>query len=129
MHKITVIWGVIFAALAVVFGAFGAHTLKSAISADALATFEVGVRYQMYHALAMLAIGLTGTLSVKFQKNIMLFFVVGTVLFSGSIYLLSLKEILPFDPGVIGFITPIGGTFFIIGWLYFLIQVIKLKSI
>jgi len=127
MNKITVIWGVIFAALAVIFGAFGAHTLKSAISVDALATFEVGVRYQMYHALALLAIGLTGALSTKIQKNILVFFVVGIVLFSGSIYLLSLKEILPFDLGAIGFITPIGGTFFIIGWVYFLIQLIKLK--
>jgi uncharacterized membrane protein YgdD (TMEM256/DUF423 family) len=127
MNKITLIWGVIFAALAVIFGAFGAHTLKSAISVDALATFEVGVRYQMYHALALLAIGLTGALSTKIQKNILVFFVVGIVLFSGSIYLLSLKEILPFDLGAIGFITPIGGTFFIIGWVYFLIQLIKLK--
>jgi uncharacterized membrane protein YgdD (TMEM256/DUF423 family) len=128
MHKITVIWGVIFAALAVVLGAFGAHILKNAISADALATFEVGVRYQMYHALGLIAIGLTGALSTTIQKNTTILFVVGTLLFSGSIYLLSLKEILPFDPGVIGFVTPIGGTFFIIGWLYFLIQVIKLKS-
>lgn len=128
MHKITVIWGVIFAALAVVFGAFGAHTLKSAISADALATFEVGARYQMYHALALLVIGLSGAVSKTIQKNTTLFFIVGIVLFSGSIYLLSLKEILPFDPGVIGFITPFGGTFFIIGWVYFLIQLIKLKS-
>jgi uncharacterized membrane protein YgdD (TMEM256/DUF423 family) len=128
MHKITVIWGVIFAALAVVFGAFGAHTLKSAISADALATFEVGVRYQMYHALALFAIGLSSAVSKTIQKNTTLFFIVGTVLFSGSIYLLSLKEILPFEPGAIGFVTPIGGTFFIIGWVYFLIQLIKLKS-
>lgn len=128
MNKITVIWGVIFAALGVVFGAFGAHTLKSTVSVDALATFEVGVRYQMYHALALLAIGLTGFLTTKIQKKTTLFFVVGIVLFSGSIYLLSLKEILSFDPGVIGFVTPIGGTFFIIGWVYFLIQLIKLKS-
>jgi uncharacterized membrane protein YgdD (TMEM256/DUF423 family) len=128
MHKITVIWGVIFAALAVVFGAFGAHTLKSAISADALATFEVGVRYQMYHALALFVIGLSGAASKTIQKNTTIFFIVGIVLFSGSIYLLSLKEILPFEPGVIGIVTPIGGTFFIIGWVYFLIQLIKLKS-
>lgn len=128
MHKITVIWGVIFAALAVVFGAFGAHTLKSMVSTEALATFEVGVRYQMYHALALLPIGLTGVLSKTIKKYTTLFFVVGTVLFSGSIYLLSLKEILPFEPGVISFVTPIGGTFFIFGWVYFLIQFIKLKS-
>lgn len=129
MYKITVIWGVIFAALSVILGAFGAHTLKTMISPDALVTFETGVRYQMYHALALIAIGLTGAISVKFQKYITGFFVTGILFFSGSIYLLSLKEVLPFDPTTIAFITPIGGTFFIIGWFYFLVQLIKLKSV
>ena len=129
MHKITVIWGTLFAALAVILGAFGAHTLKTMVSADALVTFETGVRYQMYHALALIAIGLSAAVSRPIQKNITVLFTIGTFLFSGSIYLLSLKEILPFDPSVIGFITPIGGTFFIIGWVYFLVQMFKLKSV
>lgn len=129
MYKITVIWGVIFAALTVILGAFGAHTLKTMISPDALVTFETGVRYQMYHAIALIAIGLTSAVSVKLQKNITIFFVTGILLFSGSIYLLSLKEVLPFDPTIIAFVTPIGGMFFIIGWLYFLVQMFKLKSV
>lgn len=129
MHKITVIWGTLFAALAVILGAFGAHTLKTMVSDDALVTFETGVRYQMYHALALIAIGLSAAVSRPIQKNITVLFTIGTFLFSGSIYLLSLKEILPFDPSVIGFITPIGGTFFIIGWVYFLVQMFKLKSV
>lgn len=129
MHKITVIWGIVFAGLAVVLGAFGAHSLKSMILPDALVTFETGVRYQMYHALALIAIGLTSAVSVKLQKNITIFFVTGILLFSGSIYLLSLKEVLPFDPTIIAFVTPIGGMFFIIGWLYFLVQMFKLKSV
>lgn len=129
MYKITVIWGIVFAGLAIVLGAFGAHSLKSMISPDALVTFETGIRYQMYHALALIAIGLTSAVSVKLQKNITIFFVTGILLFSGSIYLLSLKEVLPFDTTIIEFVTPIGGTFFIIGWFYFLVQMFKLKSV
>lgn len=124
-----VICGVVFAMLSVVFGAFGAHTLKSMISAEALTTFEVGVRYQMYHALGLLFIGMSHFLTRAVQKPIFIFFTLGIFLFSGSIYLLSLNAVLPFDTRVIGFVTPLGGTCFIIGWLYFLLKIIKLKSI
>lgn len=129
MYKKMVIWGVVFAALSVVFGAFGAHTLKKLITPEALATFEVGVRYQMYHALALLIMGLATTLPRSVQKTVLILIIIGIFLFSGSIYLLSLNEILPFDATVIGFVTPLGGTCFIIGWVYFLIKIIKLKSI
>ncbi len=124
-----VICGVVFVMLSVVFGAFGAHTLKSMISAEALTTFEVGVRYQMYHALGLLFIGMSHFLTRAVQKPIFIFFTLGIFLFSGSIYLLSLNAVLPFDTRVIGFVTPLGGTCFIIGWLYFLLKIIKLKSI
>lgn len=124
-----VISGVVFAMLSVVFGAFGAHTLKSMINADALATFEVGVRYQMYHALGLLFIGMSHFLKRSFQKPVFILFTLGIFLFSGSIYLLSLNSLLPFNAQVIGFVTPIGGACFIIGWLYFLMKIIKLKSI
>lgn len=129
MYKNMVICGVVFAMLSVVFGAFGAHTLKSMISAEALTTFEVGVRYQMYHALGLLFIGMSHFLTRAVQKPIFIFFTLGIFLFSGSIYLLSLNAVLPFDTRVIGFVTPLGGTCFIIGWLYFLLKIIKLKSI
>lgn len=129
MYKNMVISGVIFAMLSVVFGAFGAHTLKSMISADALATFEVGVRYQMYHALGLLIIGLTHYVTRAVKKPVFILFSIGIFLFSGSIYLLSLNVLLPFDAKVIGFVTPLGGACFIIGWAYFLWKIIKLKSI
>ncbi len=129
MYKKMVIWAGVFAGLSVIFGAFGAHTLKNLITPDALATFEVGVRYQMYHALALLVMGLSSFLTVNIQKTVLIFFTLGIFLFSGSIYLLSLNEILPFDATVIGFVTPLGGTCFIIGWVYFLIKIVKLKSI
>lgn len=124
-----VISGVVFAMLSVVFGAFGAHTLKSMINADALATFEVGVRYQMYHALGLLFIGMSHLLTRSVQKPVFILFTLGIFLFSGSIYLLSLNTLLPFDAKVIGFVTPLGGACFIIGWFYFLLKIFKLKSI
>lgn len=122
-----VITAAILACLAVVFGAFGAHGLKELINADALATFEVGVRYQMYHAIAMLIIGLSTMVPTKTQKMVLLFFTFGVILFSGSIYLLSLKEILPFEVTKIAFLTPIGGFGFIIGWIFLAVGIIKLK--
>lgn len=124
-----VISGVIFAMLSVIFGAFGAHALKEVISTDSIATFEVGVRYQMYHALAILIVGLSKPLLQSVQKTILVLFSTGIILFSGSIYLLSLNTLLPFDAKVIGLLTPLGGACFIIGWCYFLIKIIKLKSI
>jgi len=124
-----VIYGAVFAMLSVVFGAFGAHTLKTMIPADALATFETGVRYQMYHALALIFVGMSHLLTRAVQKPVFILFSLGIFLFSGSIYLLSLNVLLPFNAQVIGFITPLGGACFIIGWFYFLLKIIKLKSI
>ncbi len=122
-----VITAAILACLAVVFGAFGAHGLKELINPDALATFEVGVRYQMYHAIAMLIIGLSVMVPAKTQKMVLAFFTFGIILFSGSIYLLSLKEILPFEVAKIVFLTPIGGFGFIIGWIFLAVGIVKLK--
>lgn len=129
MYKKIIIWAGVFAVLSVIFGAFGAHGLKELVSIDALATFEVGVRYQMYHALALLFIGFSPQLTGRIQKTVLILFTIGIFLFSGSIYLLSLNAILPFDATVIGFVTPLGGICFIIGWVYFLVGIIKLKSI
>lgn len=129
MHKNTVISGVIFAMLAVILGAFGAHGLKSMLSSEALATFEVGVRYQMYHALALIVVGLSGKLPGKIAPFIAIFFTVGILLFSGSIYLISLQDIFNLNTSGIGFITPLGGACFILGWGYFLWKTITLKSI
>lgn len=109
--------GAFIMASTIAIGAFGAHGLKQIIDGPALETFEVGVRYQMYHALAILILGFAPWISEKLKKTIFLLFIVGILFFSGSIYLLSLNAVLPFNAAKIGFITPIGGLLFIVAWL------------
>ncbi len=104
--------GAFFALLAVALGAFGAHALRDRISADAQAIYETGVRYQMYHALALLA----AAYAIDRWGNSLpvaacALFVVGTLLFSGSLYALSLSGM-----KVLGAITPFGGLAFLAGW-------------
>src|SRR5205807_8916321 len=97
----------------VAFGAFGAHALKSRLSPDLLGVFETGVRYQMYHAFALLivaaAIGHIGSARLLVLAG--WFFFAGVLLFSGSLYALALSGV-----GMLGIITPIGGLLFIVGW-------------
>ncbi len=104
-------------AITIAIGAFAAHGLQQIIDSASLDTFEVGVRYQMYHAIAILILGLVPGISQRMKKMVFWFFIIGIVFFSGSIYLLSLNSILPFEAKTIGFITPIGGLFYILGWL------------
>ncbi len=105
--------GSLSAFLAVGLGAFGAHALKSRVDAQLLASFEVGVRYQMYHALALLAVGWACT---RWRGAVVVasgwLFVAGTVLFSGSLYILSLSGL-----RWLGAVTPLGGFAFLAGWL------------
>lgn len=111
--------GALLAGLAVILGAFGAHGLKSLLTSQQLNTFEIGVRYQLYHALALLllpALSITST----WGNRVAFCFVVGTVLFSGSLYALSISGIKWFGP-----ITPLGGLFFIVGWGLLVIGLIK----
>lgn len=103
-------------AATIALGAFGAHGLKKIVDAAAIVTFETGVRYQMYHALAILVLGFVNVPD-KLRKSVFWIFIIGILFFSGSIYLLSLNAVLPFDAAKIGFITPIGGVFFIAGWI------------
>jgi uncharacterized membrane protein YgdD (TMEM256/DUF423 family) len=99
--------------IAVAAGAFGAHTLRDRISADMLATFETGVRYQMYHALALLAVAWAVTRWSSSLTTIAgWLFVAGTLIFSGSLYALSLS-----GARWLGAITPLGGVAFLGGWL------------
>ncbi|MCF7972722.1 MAG: DUF423 domain-containing protein [Phycisphaerae bacterium] len=104
--------GALSAFIGVATGAFGAHVLKSRLSADMLAVFEVGVRYQMYHAFALIAAAWVQT---KWPSPAVITgawcFVIGTLLFSGSLYVLSVSGIKGF-----GAITPLGGLAFLAGW-------------
>lgn len=115
-------------AITIAIGAFGAHGLKNMVDAAALVTFETGVRYQMYHCLALIVLGLVPSISIKTKKTVFWLFIIGILFFSGSIYLLALNEILPFNAAKIGFITPIGGLLFIIGWFRFGYSMVSLKK-
>ena len=105
-------------AIAIMLGAFGAHGLKKILTVDQLNTFEVGVRYQIYHALFLLFVANNSIVSVK-EKGIVLYLVViGVILFSGSIYLLSTASLTTLKTKLIGPLTPIGGLLLIASWLY-----------
>ncbi|GAB3710069.1 DUF423 domain-containing protein [Mariniluteicoccus flavus] len=104
--RTSIITGALLAALGIAFGAFGAHGLKDLVTPERLATFETGVRYQMYAALGLLALGAMGG-----QRRAPWFLVAGAAVFSGSLYLLVATGI-----GWLGAITPIGGVLLIVGF-------------
>lgn len=113
MDKTFLLIGAVLGFLGVAFGAFGAHALKVRLSAEMLGVFETGVRYQMYHALAVLivaaAIGSLGNARLLVIAGWA--FVAGILLFSGSLYALALTGV-----GVLGAVTPVGGLLFLAGW-------------
>lgn len=122
MAKIFLIIGSTLGGLSVAIGAFGAHALKDILEAnDRMQTFETGVKYQFYHALALVLLGL---LMQKFDHKMFLWsgygFIIGTILFSGSLYILSLSGI-----GKWGAITPLGGVAYLVGWIMIVIGISK----
>ncbi|WP_396191962.1 DUF423 domain-containing protein [Flavobacterium sp.] len=117
-----------FGMTAIILGAFGAHALKKVLTLDQLATFETGVKYQMYHALFLLFLGLNNHLTSKTKKTIVFLTILGIIFFSGSIYLLATNSLTSFDFKVIGIVTPIGGLLLIVAWSIFMIQFLKKKA-
>ena len=113
----------IFGIIAVIFGAFGAHALKVQLSATALENWKTAVNYQFVHALALLLLSTLPT--TTFIRLSAWFFVFGIVCFSGSLYLLSIREILTINTAFVGPITPLGGLFFIIGWVFLFFSAFK----
>jgi uncharacterized membrane protein YgdD (TMEM256/DUF423 family) len=121
MNRQWLVLGSLSACLSVAAGAFGAHALKGAFSPEALVTWETAARYQMYHALAMLAVGLAAqALRTTSLRVAGLLFLVGTLVFSGSLYALVLT-----GERWLGAITPIGGLTLMAGWLAFAWAVIR----
>ena len=113
---------------AIIFGAFGAHALKEVLTVDQLMTFEKGVKYQMYHALFLLFLGINHHLSHKTKKTILILTIVGVIFFSGSIYLLATDSLNSFNFKVIGFVTPIGGLLLIVAWAVLMVHFLKKKA-
>lgn len=112
----------------IILGAFGAHSLKEVLTPESLAVFETGVRYQMYHALFLLFIGITSLVSEKAKRTIFTLVLTGVLLFSGSIYFLACDAILPFSIKKIGFVTPVGGLLLIIAWVILFLNIVKRKG-
>ena len=102
--------------IAIILGAFGAHALKKQLSVEQLGSFETGVKYQMYHALFLLFLGLNTFLNEKVKKTLFQLVIFGVFFFSGSIYLLTTKAITGVDFKFIGIVTPIGGVLLIMAW-------------
>jgi len=127
MHKIFLSIGALLGGIAVALGAFGAHGLKKIVPPETVNTFQTGVQYQMYHALAMLAVGIVFE---KFPYKTLSWagscFGIGILLFSGSLYLLTMmKATGKVGMEGLGMITPFGGLFFIVGWVLFFVGVMK----
>lgn len=125
MSKLFLILGSINAAAAVTMGAFGAHSLKTKLSQDMLSVFQTAVQYHFYHSLGLLIVGLLA-IYLKPEKHIkiagwMMF--MGIILFSGSLYLLSITGI-----RWLGIITPFGGIAFILSWIFIAVAVWKWPS-
>lgn len=120
--KLFLILGGINAALVVMLGAFGAHGLKAKLTTDMLAVYQTGVHYHLFHALGLLAVGLVATqiadsVYLKWAGWLML---AGIVLFSGSLYMLSVSGV-----RWLGMVTPFGGLAFIAAWILFILAIIK----
>lgn len=127
MQKTFLILGTLLAGIGVVLGAFGAHGLKKIVGPDTVATYQTGVQYQMYHAFALIIVGV---LYERWQSSYLhaagWLFLGGVLLFSGSLYLLaSLKAMNKVGISGIGIITPIGGLLFVLGWLSLLVSLLK----
>jgi uncharacterized membrane protein YgdD (TMEM256/DUF423 family) len=108
--------GSLFGLLAVIFGAFGAHALKKSLNDDQLKSFETGVKYQMYHAILLLVLSFNLNLDTSLQQYIIYCFIIGTLLFSFSIYLLVIGKSKGKSMKFLGPVTPLGGLLLVIGW-------------
>ncbi|RYY62073.1 MAG: DUF423 domain-containing protein [Chitinophagaceae bacterium] len=127
MHKGFLLTGSALGALAVILGAFGAHGLKQIVSPETVNVFDTGVRYQFYHVFALILLGI---LFERFPVPLLYWagicFIIGIILFSGSLYLITLMKARD-TVGLkgIGILTPVGGLFFVAGWVLLFVGLLK----
>jgi len=117
MKEIVLAFGALYGGLAVIFGAFGAHALKKKMSEDLLKSFETGVKYQMYHAIALLVLPQLIPFQSGLEQSIVWCFIIGVLLFSFSIYGLCLTAMNGNKWRFLGPVTPLGGLLLVAGWL------------
>ena len=128
MERKIIFTAAFFGVLAIILGAFGAHALKEILTPEQLASFETGVRYQMYHAFFLFFVASRKELSLKALNVIYNLVLAGVIFFSGSIYFLTTKNVTHIDFKIIGFVTPIGGLLLIFAWLVLFATFFKKKS-
>ncbi|SJL82674.1 DUF423 domain-containing protein [Vibrio palustris] len=127
-HLLTI--GGALSGLGVCIGAFAAHGLKKLISAQMVEVFQTGVHYQFIHSAALLVCGVLLALPIntvnsrKYFCRAAICFIIGIFCFSGSLYALALTSVKWFGP-----ITPLGGVFFIVGWIFFVLAALKLNEV
>lgn len=126
MKQTIMIIGAIYGGLSVILGAMGAHALKKVLSEAQLASFEVGVKYMMYHALVLILVAYIFNLETKLESFMAWSFALGTFLFSVSIYFLSMSDVLGINLRFLGPVTPLGGLLMIVGWGLLVVNIIKL---
>jgi uncharacterized membrane protein YgdD (TMEM256/DUF423 family) len=128
MNKRIILTAAFFGALAVILGAFGAHSLKKIVDPSSLAIWQKGVEYQFYHTFALLYLSTFARYKHKLISFAFILFTVGIILFSGSLYLLALKDAYHLSySAILGPITPIGGLCFIAGWICLFLAALKDK--
>lgn len=127
MKQLILVIASIYGMLAIILGALGSHAFKKILSVDKLASFEIGVRYQMYHAIVLLVLGLFLSFDTSIEKWSAICLIVGTLLFSFSIYFLSFAEHWNINLRFLGPITPLAGLFMIIGWGLLIVYFVKYR--
>ena len=116
MNSFALIFGALFGVLAIILGAFGAHALKKKLTNDLLQSFETGVKYQMYHAIVLLVLGYQLDTTATINSYIIYLLIIGTILFSFSIYALVLLNAKGKKIKGLGLVTPLGGLTLVLGW-------------
>ena len=124
MDKTYTILGAIFICVSIILGAFGTHGLKNILTLSEMGSFEVGVRYQIYHGIVLLILGLNAK-RISLNSFIIGGFSIGIFLFSGSIYLLSMDRAIGIDCSFLEPVTPIGGGTLITTWIFLIIQIAR----
>ena len=127
MEKKILLAACLLGILAIILGAFGAHALKKTLTPEQLTSFEIGVKYQMYHALFLLFVGMTQIITLKEKTLLFYLILIGVLFFSGSIYILSTNTITGIKSKIVGPITPIGGLFLILSWGYLFYAILMKK--
>lgn len=128
MNRRFYIAGLTFGLTGIILGAFATHGLQPHLSPRAMASFETGISYQIYHSLLLLILGNIKIGQSKIFSWVFYLLIIGIIVFSGSIYLLSTNILTHFDFRFLGPITPLGGSMLILSWIMLLVYFIKLKN-